>query len=57
MLAEFRAAQKAFDRSAVQPMRQLAAEMKQEAASKQPDSPPLADWQRRGEHCARNSSR
>ena len=48
MLAEFRAVQKTFDRSAAQPMRQLAAEMKQEAASKQPESPPLADWQQRG---------
>ena len=49
LLGEFHAAEKAFDRSAAQPMRQLAAEMKQEARSKQPDSPPLADWQRRGQ--------
>ena len=48
ILAEFRAAQGTFERRAAQPLQQLAAEMKQEAAAKQPDAPPLADWQQQG---------
>jgi len=48
ILAEFRAAKAAFERRAAQPLQQLAAEMKQEAAAKQPDAPPLADWQQQG---------
>ncbi len=53
ILAEFREAQKTFEHTAVQPMQQLAAEMKQESTAKQPDSPPMADWQRRGENAGK----
>jgi hypothetical protein len=46
--AELRAAQGAFDRQAAQPLREMAAEMKQEAAAKPRDVPPVADWHERG---------
>jgi hypothetical protein len=52
ILAEFRATQGAFDRRAAQPLRQLAAEMKQEAAARQGDVPPVADWQQQSKRVA-----
>jgi hypothetical protein len=45
--AELRTAQGAFERQAAQPLREMAAEMKQEAAAKPRDVPPMADWQQR----------
>jgi hypothetical protein len=42
-----RTAQGTFERQVAQPLREMAAEMKQEAAAKPRDVPPMADWQQR----------